>query len=99
MFFNIKENGKEKEVGQHCALCVEDNAPSLFKKVAARRTRTDHAWCYVRSLQPVEETSAPLIFFSPLLFMPRLLVVRLLGIVAVAVVRTQDLLEQDTYKK
>lgn len=31
--------------------------------------------------------------------MPRLLVVRLLGIVAVAVVRTQDLLEQDTYKK
>lgn len=63
MFFNIKENGKEKEVGQHCALCVEDNAPSLFKKVAARRTRTDHAWCYVRSLQPVEETSAPLNFF------------------------------------
>jgi len=64
-----------------------------------RRTRTDHAWCYVRCLQPVEETSAPLNFFSPLLFMPRLLVVRLPGIVAVAAVRTQDLLEQDTYKK
>lgn len=79
--------------------CAWRTMLQVFKKVAARRTRTDHAWCYVRSLQPVEETSAPLIFFSPLLFMPRLLVVRLLGIVAVTVVRTQDLLEQDTYKK
>lgn len=67
-FAFLRTHTKGKEVGQHCALCVEDNAPGLKK---GRRTWTDHAWCYVRCLQPVEETSAPLNFFSPYFFMLR----------------------------
>jgi len=49
--------------------CAWRTMLQVFKKVAARRTRTDHAWCYVRSLQPVEETSAPLNFFLLLFFL------------------------------